>query len=74
MLTGFSLIMYLSCQDNTFESIYLAVLKTYRSEKKKRIEPERIMLEQGAVDGELSNLDIVQKRTNAKRQKHWEES
>ncbi|ESW11681.1 hypothetical protein PHAVU_008G050600 [Phaseolus vulgaris] len=45
-----------------------------RSEKKKRIEPERIMLEQGAVDGELSNLDIVQKRTNAKRQKHWEES
>jgi len=32
------------------------------------------MLEQGAVDGELSTLDIVQKRTNAKKQKHSEES
>ncbi|BAT83487.1 hypothetical protein LR48_Vigan03g036100 [Vigna angularis] len=45
-----------------------------RSEKKKRIQPERIMLEQDAVDGELSTLDIVEKRTSAKRQKHLEES
>ncbi|RDY14018.1 hypothetical protein CR513_00978 [Mucuna pruriens] len=43
-----------------------------RSEKKRRIEP--IKLEQDAVDGELSTLDIVQQRKNSKKQKHLEES
>jgi len=46
----------------------------YRSEKKKRIQPERIVLEQDVVDGELSTLDIAQKKTSAKRQKHSEDS
>ncbi|QCE12439.1 probable DNA-directed RNA polymerase I subunit RPA43 [Vigna unguiculata] len=45
-----------------------------RSEKKKRIQPERIVLEQDVVDGELSTLDIAQKKTSAKRQKHSEDS
>lgn len=53
---------------------FIAVLKIHRSEKKKRIQPERVMLEQDAVDGELSTLDFVEKRTSAKRQKHLEES
>ncbi|KAG5013965.1 hypothetical protein JHK82_026100 [Glycine max] len=46
----------------------------YRSKKKRRIVPERIMLEQDAVDGELSTLDIVQKSKKSKKQKHQEES
>ncbi|CAJ1824511.1 unnamed protein product [Sphenostylis stenocarpa] len=50
------------------------VSRTGRSEKKRRIEPERIILEQDTVDGELSNLDISQKRTNSKKQKHRQES
>lgn len=32
------------------------------------------MLEQDAVDGELSTLDIVQKSKKSKKQKHQEES
>ncbi|KAG4922558.1 hypothetical protein AAZX31_18G226900 [Glycine max] len=45
-----------------------------RSEKKRRIVPERIMLEQDAVDGELSTLNIGQKSKKSKKQKHQEES
>lgn len=45
-----------------------------RSEKKRKSEGEQIMLQQHAVNGELSSLDIVQKRKNLKKLKHEEES
>ncbi|KAL2330129.1 hypothetical protein Fmac_017710 [Flemingia macrophylla] len=48
-----------------------------RIEKKRKNEGEQIMLQQHAVNGELSTLDTVQKRKNSKKlkhQKHNEES
>lgn len=48
--------------------------KLYRSTKKRESEGQPLMLEQDAVDGELSTFNTVQKLKNSKKQKIREES